>query len=185
MNILSGFCATLLMLCQPFISQYDFKYNNNKEFVQGIIQCTQSFNAIIPPQHRVIIVVSVAQAVLESDWGGSRFAKLGNNFYGIIETDPTEPHITALKDPNVLVKIYGRKCESVADYIGLLNTNKHFVEYQEIRMKQFVTGVVDIDKLVTTLHIYAKDPFYVYKIKDTVKYLYITYPALFKKPTEA
>jgi len=185
MNILSGFCATLLMLCQPFISQYDFKYNSNKEFVHGIIQCTQSFNAVIPPQHRVIIVVSVAQAVLESDWGNSRFAKLGNNFYGIIETDPTEPHITALNNPNVLLKTYGRKCESVADYIGLLNVNKHFIDYQELRMKQFVTRVIDIDKLVDTLRVYAKDPFYVYKVKDTIKYLYVTYPTFFKKPTNA
>ena len=184
MNTLSSFCATLLMLCQPFINQYDFKYTNSKEFVNGIIQCTQSFNAVIPPQHRVVIIVSVAQAALESDWGKSRFAQLGNNFYGIVETDPTEPHIEALRS-DTIVKKYGRKCESIADYIGLLNANKHFIEYQEIRMKQYVTGVIDIDALVSTLHAYAQDPFYVYKIKDTIKYLYATYPTLFKRPTEA
>ena len=184
MNILSGFCATLLMLCQPFINQHDFKYTNNKEFVKGIIQCTQSFNAVIPPQHRVIIVISVAQAALESDWGKSRFAQLGNNFYGIIETDPTEPHIEALRS-DIIVKTYGRKCDSIADYIGLLNVNKHFIEYQEIRMKQYVTRVIDMEALVNTLHAYAQDPFYVYKIKDTIKYLYATYPTLFKRPTEA
>ena len=184
MNIISGFCATLLMLCQPFINQYDFKYTNDKEFVHGIIQCTQSFNAVIPPQHRVIVVVSVAQAALESNWGKSRFAQLGNNFYGIIESDPTEPHIKALRS-DTIVKKYGRKCESIASYIGMLNTNKHFIEYQEIRMKQFVTGIVDIYELVDTLHPYAEDPFYVYKIKDTIKYLYKTYPTLFKRETKA
>ena len=52
-------------------------------------------------------------------------------------------------------------------------------------MKQYVTRVIDMDALVNTLHAYAQDPFYVYKIKDTIKYLYATYPTLFKRPTEA
>ena len=174
------------MLCQPFINQYDFKYTNSKEFVNGIIQCTQSFNAVIPPQHRVVIIVSVAQAALESDWGKSRFAQLGNNFYGIVETDPTEPHMRALHDINVRVKIYGRKCESVADYITMLNSSSFFKEYREIRLKQFIGGgEVDIDDLVDALRSYATDPFYVYKVKDTISYLYRTYPTIFHLTTGA
>ena len=142
MNLLSGFCATLLLLCQSFIKNYDFEYTDNREFVNGIIQCTQSFNAVIPPQHRVVVVISVAQAALESDWGQSRFAQLGNNFYGIIETDPTKPHLKALKS-DVIVRVYDRKCASVADYIGMLNTHKHFTEYQEVRIKHFAMGAIN------------------------------------------
>jgi uncharacterized FlgJ-related protein len=41
-------------------------------------------------------LLSVAQAALESDWGKSRFAREAYNFYGIIETDNTEPHVKAL-----------------------------------------------------------------------------------------
>jgi len=180
MNIISSFCATLLLLCQTVIGNFDFEYDNRDEFVEGIVQCTQSFNAVIPPQQRVVIVISMAQAALESDWGKSRFAQLGNNFYGIGESNPTEPHIKALNDPNVRVKIYGRKCESVADYITMLNTSSFFKEYREIRLKQFIGRDVDIDALVDTLHSYATDPFYVYKVKDTIKYIYREYPTIFK-----
>ena len=178
MNIVSGLCATLLLLCQPFISNFDFEYDNKDEFVTGIVQCTQAFNAIIPPQQRVVVVLSAAQAVLESDWGKSRFAKLGNNFYGIIQTDPTEPHIKALNS-DVLVKRYGRKCESVASYVAMLNTHDFFKEYREERIRQWTSQEVDVEALADTLHGYAVDSFYVYKVKDTISYLYMTYPLLF------
>jgi len=186
MNIISGFCATLLLLCQTVISNFDFEYGNQDEFVKGIVQCTQSFNAVIPPQQRVVVIISMAQAGLESDWGKSRFAQLGNNFYGIGESDPTEPHMRALHDINVRVKIYGRKCESVADYITMLNSSSFFKEYREIRLKQFIGGgEVDIDDLVDALRSYATDPFYVYKVKDTISYLYRTYPTIFHLTTGA
>ena len=184
MNIISGICATLLLLCQTVISNYDFKYDNQDEFVKGIIQCTQAFNTVIPPQQRVVVVLSVAQAGLESNWGKSRFAQLGYNFYGIIESDPTEPHIKALES-DIIVKKYGRRCESVANYITMLNTHSYFEEYREVRMKQFVTGEMDIEAIANTLHAYAIDPFYVYKVKDTVAYLYKTYPTLFHLTTPA
>ena len=179
MNIVSGLCATLLLLCQSFVSNFDFKYENQEEFVKGIVQCTQAFNAIIPPEHRVVIILSVAQAGLESDWGKSRFAQLGNNFYGIIQSDPTEPHIRALKS-NTLVKKYGRKCESVASYITMLNTHDFFKEFREERIRQWVANEINVEALANTLHGYATDPFYVYKVKDTIAYLYKTYPTIFQ-----
>ena len=180
MNIISGFCATLLLLCQSVISNFDFKYDTQEEFVKGIVQCTQAFNTVIPPQQRVVVVLSVAQAALESNWGKSRFAKLGNNFYGIIESDLERPHITALDNPNIHLKMYGRKCESVASYITLLNSSYLFEEFREIRLKQYIVGEVNINDLVETLRAYANDPFYTYKVRDTVKYLYREYPSIFK-----
>ena len=180
MDIISGFCATLLVLCQSVISNFDFKYDTQDEFVKGIVQWTQAFNAVIPPQQRVVVVISVAQAGLESDWGKSRFAELGNNFYGIIETDLEKPHVTALGNPNIHLKAYGRKCESVASYITVLNSHPLFEELRELRLKQFIGGEVDIDSRVNALRVYAIDPFYAYKVRDTVKYLYREYPSIFK-----
>ena len=66
MNIVSGFCATLLLLCQTVVSNFDFKYDTQDEFVKGIVNCTQAFNAVIPPQQRVVVVISMAQAALGS-----------------------------------------------------------------------------------------------------------------------
>ena len=184
MNTISTLCATLLLLCQTVISNFDFEYDNQDEFVKGIVHCTQAFNSIIPPEKRVVIILSVAQAGLESNWGKSRFAKLGNNFYGIVQSDPTEPHIRALKS-DTLVKRYGRKCESVASYITMLNTHDFFKEYREERIKQWVSGEIDVIVLANTLHVYAQDPFYTYKVKDTIKYLYKTYPNIFHLTTDA
>ena len=175
----------MLLLCQTVISNYDFKYDNQDEFVTGIIQCTQSFNAVVPPQHRLVVVISVAQAALESDWGKSRFAQLGNNFYGIIETDLEKPHLTALGNPDIHLKVYDKKCYSVADYLALLNTSSLFKEYRNERAKAFVTGTVDLEPLILSLHVFAIDPFYTYKIKDTVKYLHKKYPSIFHLTTDA
>ena len=175
--MIKSICATLL-LCSLFSYNFDFQYSNKDEFVRGITECTVHFNTAIPPQYRAIVVISVAQAALESNWGESRFARLGNNFYGMIQTDKTEPHIKAL-DSDILLKKYGRKCESVADYITLLNIGRDFVEYREIRDKETVTQEVDLEEIINSLHTFAIDKEYTKKIKKTVDYLLRNYPEIF------
>jgi len=176
--VIRELCAVLFILCSPFIKNFDFTYNDQEEFVRGITECTTSLNAYLPPQTRVIVVLSVAQAALESDWGKSRFAREANNFYGIIETDNTEPHVKAL-DSGIMLKKYGRRCESVADYVSLLNTGTHFGEYREMRLRQSMTNSVDMDALISTLIPYASDPFYTFKVRDTVSYILEEYPGIF------
>ena len=176
--MIKSLCATLLLLCSSFGSNFDFEYSNQDEFIKGITECTVQYNAALPPQYRSIVVISAAQAILESDWGNSRFAKLGNNFYGMIETDRGEPHIKALES-NILLKKYGRKCESVADYIGLLNTGTDFKEYREVRLKETVSREINLDTIIDTLHTFAIDPNYTKKIKITVDYLLREYPEIF------
>jgi uncharacterized FlgJ-related protein len=175
--MIKSICATLL-LCSLSSYNFDFKYSNKDEFVKGITECTVHFNTAIPPQYRAVVVISVAQAILESNWGESRFARLGNNFYGMIQTDKTEPHIKAL-DSDILLKKYGRKCESVADYITLLNIGRDFVEYRNVRDKETVTQEVDLDEIINTLHTFAIDKEYTKKIKKTVDYLLREYPEIF------
>ena len=175
--MIKSICATLL-LCSLSSYNFDFKYSNKDEFVKGITECTVHFNSAIPPQYRAVVVISVAQAILESNWGESRFARLGNNFYGMIQTDKTEPHIKAL-DSDILLKRYGRKCESVADYITLLNIGRDFVEYRNVRDKETVTREVDLDEIINTLHTFAIDKEYTKKIKKTVDYLLREYPEIF------
>ena len=175
--MIKSICATLL-LCSLSSYNFDFKYSNKDEFVRGITECTVHFNSAIPPQYRAVVVISVAQAILESNWGESRFARLGNNFYGMIQTDKTEPHIKAL-DSDILLKKYGRKCESVADYITLLNIGRDFVEYRNVRDKETVTREVDLDEIINTLHTFAIDKEYTNKIKKTVDYLLREYPEIF------
>ena len=174
-------CATLFLLCNPLLNGFDFNYNINPrdQFVQGIAECTILNNAVIEPQYRVVVAISVAQAILESDWGRSRFAKEANNFYGIIQTDETEPHIKS-QDSNVLLKVYGNRCESVADYITLLNSSSAFVEYRSIRIKQYMNDNVDVRAVVKSLKNYAVDPEYTQKLLVVTLGLFEKYPHIFK-----
>ena len=174
-------CATLLVICNPLLNGFDFNYEMNPrdQFVQGITECTVLNNAFIPPPERVVVAISVAQAILESDWGRSRFATEANNFYGIIETDKTEPHIKSLNS-NIMLKMYGNKCESVSDYIELLNTSSAFKEYRELRVRQYMSDNVDVFQIIETLKNYAVDPEYTKKLLSVTLGLFEKYPKLFK-----
>jgi len=174
-------CATLLVICNPLLNGFDFNYeiNPRDQFVQGVAECTVLNNAFIPPTERVVVAISVAQAILESDWGRSRFAKEANNFYGIIQTDETEPHIKSLNS-DIMLKMYGNKCESVSDYIALLNTSSAFKEYRDLRIKQYMSDDVNIFELIETLENYAVDPEYTKKLLAVTLGLFEKYPQIFK-----
>ena len=174
-------CATLLLLCSSVINDFDFEYKKDDRytFVSGITECTVNFNAVLPPMHRVVVVISAAQAIIESNWGESRFAREANNFYGIIQTDPTEPHIKSLKNPKVILKMYDTKCLSVADYISLLNRSSFFEPYREVRYKQVVTNHVQLMDIINTLEPYAADPLYTKKLTSMTMQLLIDYPDIF------
>jgi len=178
--MLKELCATLLVLCNPILSGFDFNYakDDRDQFVQGITECTIKYNTDITPFERAIVVISVAQAIIESNWGESRFAREANNFYGVIQTDRTEPHIKSLRG-KALLKVYGNKCESVGDYIELLNGSEYFKEYRDIRLKQVITGEVDIFAVIESLDSYAIDSKYTGKVKDVVNSLLEDYPLLF------
>ena len=178
--MLKELCATLLILCNPILSGFDFDYakDDRDRFVQGITECTIKYNTFLPPFERAVVVLSVAQAIIESDWGTSRFAREANNFYGIIQTNRTEPYIKSLKG-NALLKVYGNKCESVTDYVELLNNSSFFKEYRDLRTKQVLVEEVDVLALINTLDSYAIDPKYTGKLKDVVLSLFKDYPLLF------
>jgi len=178
--MLKEICATLLVLCNPVLSGFDFDYakDDRDRFVQGIAECTVKYNTFLPPFERAVVVLSVAQAIIESNWGESRFAREANNFYGIIQTDKTEPYIKALRG-KTLLKVYGNKCESVGDYIELLNNSEYFQEYRNIRTKQVITGEVDVFAVTESLDSYAIDPRYTRKLRDVVNSLLEDYPLLF------
>ena len=177
---MKSLCLTLFLFCQTTFNNFDFTYSTQKEFVQGVINCTVLANTFVPPTERVIILISAAQAVLESDWGNSRFAREGNNFYGIIETDPTAKHLKPLNNPNRMIRMYDKKCESIADYIRVLNHHPAFTEYQKILLKQYISGKIDPLAVVKTLDVYAEDPNYVEKLIITMGMLLKKYPNLFK-----
>ena len=142
-------CATLLLLCSTPNVDSDTK------FIDEVKSCALQYNSMIDEIDRIPIILVLAQAIHESDWGKSRFAREGNNLFGI----------RALEK----VKKYFTWCESVNDYMELLLTSYHYKEFQKELENQWFNDEIDVNKLVDTLDLYAEDVYYKDKIKDVIK----------------
>ena len=172
--MIKSICAGLLILCQTtFDFQKGFDYNNNKEFVEGVKNCAVSYNSFMHSQHRIPIEIIVSQAVLESDWGRSRFAIEGNNLYGMRQYDLTEPHIKPLKKPNANfgLKVYETKCLSVVDYIETILSHHGYTEFREKLYQMWAVDEYDIFLLTEMLYNYSADKKYAGKLRDTILYI--------------
>ena len=150
---------------------FNFTYISEQEFVEGIQNCTLLANSLVDPPDRIPVQLSVAQAVLESGYGTSRFAKLGKNYYGIRETDETEPHIKSL-DPdahNDMLRRYEHNCESTFDYVELLTIDDRYKEFQDLLLEQWVINDYDLHALADALaEPYALDKNYANKLKTVL-----------------
>ena len=163
-------CASLL-ICFSFNPVMG--YTNNEEFIEDIRECTLHLNALEKEWNRIPVDLVVAQAIHESEWGRSRFAVEGNNLMGIRTFDPSDNQLKPINKPNVSwgLRILETKCESISNYIDLLNNLHHYSEFREERLSQYINNLVDLEKLAGTLAIYAEDVYYTQKIIQTIKEL--------------
>ena len=130
-------------------------------------------NSMEDEKNRIPVDLVVAQAIHESEWGRSRFATIGNNLLGIRTFDPSDDQMKPLNVPNASwgLRIFETKCESISYYIELLNNSHHYKDFREERMKQYISDLVDVEKLAMTLAIYAEDVYYTQKIIQTLREL--------------
>jgi len=163
-------CITLLA-CVSFNPVMD--YTNNEEFVEDVTACTLNLNSLEDEWNRIPVNLVVAQAIHESEWGRSRFAVEGNNLMGIRTFDSTDDQIKPIDKPNASwgLRIFETKCESISYYIDLLNNLHHYSEFREERLAQYINDLVDLEKLASTLAIYAEDVYYTQKIIQTIREL--------------
>ena len=139
-------CATLLLLCNSFTGDY------NKEFIDKVTSCALEYNSILDGIDRLPINLVVAQAILESNWGKSRFARNGNNLFGIRAVNNEEFIYSAnLKK----VKKYPTFCSSVKEEL----------------IRQWMLDSVDIPKLINHLDNYAEDNQYKSKLIKIINQL--------------
>ena len=140
----------------------NFEFNNNKQFLSNVKQCVDYvyfYNNV----EEVNLELLLAQAALESGWGTSRFAKEGNNLFGIGTYNLKEPHMLPSNNPKKWgVKVYMHECDSVLNYINILNNSSAFKEYRKMRED----GITDPFMLTETLDAYASDKDYFSKIKS-------------------
>ena len=140
----------------------NFKHSNNTEFLHSVKQCVD-YVYYHNDVEEVNLELLIAQAALESGWGNSRFANEGNNLFGIRTYDLREPHMLPSNKPKKWgVKVYKHECDSVLNYINILNQGKAFTEYRKLREE----GITDPFILTETLDAYASDKYYFAKVKS-------------------
>lgn len=135
----------VLIFIVIFFSSFNvFAEDYQERFVNTIKACLKAHNSVSEtfiPESLVI-----AQGVIESNWGRSRFATEGNALFGIRTYDLDIPHMKPLNNlhANFGVKIYESDCDSVSDYIILLETSHHYeglrqtLTYENHTMKDIV-----------------------------------------------
>ena len=115
-----------------------FEYHNNKEFVESLKKCISYLNLEIPTRNQINTELIVAQAIVESDYGTSRFAREGNNLFGIRVW--SKEGMLPYRQPETInwrVRVFKTKCESVRYYIEILNTKQVYTEFRKARDMSF------------------------------------------------
>ena len=111
-----------------------FEYNNNQEFITSLKKCIAYLNFDIPTNKHINTELIVAQAIVESNYGTSRFATEGNNLFGIRVW--SKEGMLPYKQPDHIdwrVRVFKSKCDSVKYYIEILNTKKVYAEFRRVR----------------------------------------------------
>ena len=142
----------LLISLFVFVSAYavEVKTNTKPLFVYSLNSCITDLNKTIPIEKQVPSELIVAQAIIETGWGESRFANESNNLFGIRQG----------------LKVFKTKCDSVADYIRIINEVPAYAEFREMRQD----GVTDALLLARTLKKWAADPNYTDLIEDVIQH---------------
>lgn len=81
--------------------------------------------------------IVIAQAIIESGWGTSRFFKKANNVFGIWSFNGQEKRIAASEKrgkETVYLKKYSSMEQSIYDYFLMLSTKDVYEEFREIRL---------------------------------------------------
>ena len=142
--------------------------NGKDDFVMSLSSCIDHLYQDLPQEQHIPKKLIIAQAALETGWGTSRFANEGNNLFGIRTYDINEPYLLPIpwtKWPGWGVKVFETKCDSVKEYIRIINEVWAYEEFREVREQGG-----DVYQLADTLTKYASKPTYTILVKELIKY---------------
>jgi len=115
-----------------------FEYHNNQEFITSLKKCISYLNFDIPTRNHINTELIIAQAIVESNYGTSRFALEGHNLFGIRVW--SKEGMLPYKQPDHIewrVRVFKSKCDSVKYYIEILNTKQVYTEFRKARDMSF------------------------------------------------
>ena len=137
------------------LQEPEFVYKNDIQFVRALHKCINYINFKTPKHLRVPYEMIIGQAALESGWGTSRFATEANNLFGIRTWSKDVPHLLPQgvdKWPGWGVRAFASKCDSVQEYVRLLNEHQAYVKFREARKTSNdpIVLIKTLDKFSTT-----------------------------------
>ena len=142
-------------------------------FVYSLNSCIERLYKDIPIHKQVPNELIVAQAVVETGWGDSRFANEANNLFGIRTFDRDDNYMlpkTLTNWPGWGVKVFASKCDSVEYYVRIINEVWAYEAFRDLRQRHLNDGVIpDGMELAMTLDSYATDPNYIPLVRSVIK----------------
>ena len=161
-------CATILILCSTFTIYFNDKRDY---FVQDITECVIAYNtSYTEPSLRIPIKLVTAIAALESGWGTSRFAREGNNYFGMqSSSEDVDKYIVPLNNHKLKIKKYYNTCESVNDFMDIMSQSRLYKGFQKELINQWISDEISYIKLVYTMPRYSRDTEWEVKVLSIIK----------------
>jgi len=157
--------VALLGLQEP-----EFEFDGPDSFMNAVGQCVDYINFTTDRRSRVPKSIIIAMAGVESAWGTIRFAKEGNNLFGVRTWDLTMDHMKPLAIPDAKfgLRKYETKCKSIRHMISILNNHPAYEKFREEREKQIKDGSWNYPKLLEGLKAWSTNEKYTKMIYATI-----------------
>ena len=142
-------------------------------FVYSLNSCIEHLYKDMTIDKQIPKELILAQAVVETGWGKSRFANQANNLFGIRTFDRDDNYMlpkTLTNWPGWGVKVFASKCDSVEYYVRIINEVWAYEAFRNLRQRHLNDGVIpDGMELAMTLDSYATDPNYIHLVRSVIK----------------
>ena len=142
-------------------------------FVYSLNSCIEHLYKDMTIDKQIPKELILAQAVVETGWGKSRFANQANNLFGIRTFDRDDNYMlpkTLTNWPGWGVKVFASKCDSVEYYVRIINEVWAYEAFRSLRQRHLNDGVIpDGMELAMTLDSYATDPNYIPLDRSVIK----------------
>ena len=155
------------------LQEPEFTYSNDIQFIRAMHKCINYINFSLAKDKRVPYEMIIGQAALESGWGNSRFAVKANNLFGIRTWTESTPHLLPQgieKWPGWGVRAFASKCDSVKEYVRLLNEHNAYKDFRVLRQKMLDKNLqLDSFQLIKTLDKFSTTPDYDKRVIRMIK----------------
>ena len=144
--------------------------DTKSQFVYTLSKCIDKIYETTDISKQIPKELIIAQAALETGWGKSRFATEGNNLFGIRTFNKDSKWLLPITWDQTKwigwgVKVYETRCDSVKDYVRILNEVFAYEEFREAR-----SNGANVYQLADTLTAYATRKNYTTLIKQVIKH---------------